>query len=128
MKRPERKRPHRQKRLTDASVIDLAAVSANARYVGSREHKSGPSFAGQPAPRSDASICDASLNDRQTEIQNWLRAALQSGQVGAPIENGFPRYVWHIQDNAAYEARLTNRERGEYKGYPIDFDECPIHL
>jgi hypothetical protein len=31
---------------------------------------------------------------------------------------GFPRYVWYLEGDVLCEARLTNRENGEYHGYP----------
>ncbi len=93
-------------------------------YVGSSEHKSYPSFAGPPKLRSDASKCDPALGD-QSQLTAWLRAAVASGDFGAPWEGGFPKYVWYRDGQQWYEARLTNREQGEYKGYPLKQDELP---
>src|SRR5580658_6772645 len=126
MKRPERRRVQRHGRTAPPQEVDLAAVAQRAVYVGSPEHKMTPSFAGHPAPRSDASICDASLANQRNLVQSWLREALRLGNCGGVWEGQFPRYVWRKTDQEAHEARLTNRLTGEYKGYPIGLDECPI--
>src|SRR5262245_25354045 len=46
----------------------------------------------------------------------WLVGFLPNGTK-------FPRLVWHLQDETLYEARLSNRELGEYHGYPLE-DRC----
>ncbi|WP_327106169.1 hypothetical protein [Nonomuraea glycinis] len=96
-------------------------------YVGSGEHKSYPSFAGQPRLRADASKCDPEYKDAD-EITDWLRQAIACGNVGAPWEGEFPRYVWRGLDDVIYEARLVNRELGQYKGYPLTSSERPEGL
>jgi hypothetical protein len=104
--------------------VDLALVARNSRYLGSPEHKDAPSFAGQPRPRADASICDQRLNDAE-EITRWLRIAINKGAFGRLWEGDFPRYVWYKAGETVYEGRLINRELGEYKGYPLERDEWP---
>ena len=123
MRATKRRRP-RRKKLLDAGVLDLHEVAAGATYVGSSEHKRHPSFAGPPKLRSDASQCDPSLGDRD-QLTRWLRDAIRRGRVGAPIEGQFPRYVWISRGEDSYEARLLNREQGQYKGYPVSSDEVP---
>jgi len=105
--------------------VDLAAVARRVSYVGSPEHKDTPSFAGQPKPRADASICDANLAGKQIEITKWLKNAIQEGRVSAYWEGEFPRYVWHKVAEVVYQARLVNRELGQYKGFPLNDDEWP---
>jgi hypothetical protein len=95
----------------------VEAIEA-ARYVGSPEHKTFPSFAGPPVPRADASKCDPDLADPQ-ELSDWLRAAMRAGNIGGPWEQNYPRYVWHSQGGDFFEGRLTNATQGEYKGYPL---------
>lgn len=126
MKRPERKRVQRHQRTAPPQGVDLAAVADEVRYVGSPEHKTTPSFAGHPAPRSDASLCDPDLANQRDLVQSWLRDALRRGDCGGIWEGRFPRYVWRKTHEEAHEARLTNSSTGEYKGYPIALDECPI--
>ena len=104
---------------------DLDALSAKVRYVGSPEHKRAPCPAGHPSPRADASICDSALIEQWETVQSWLRSALKRGDCGGGWESGFPQYVWHREGDQCYEARLTNRTKGEYKGYPIGPEEWP---
>ena len=94
-------------------------------YVGSPEHKDAPSFAGQPRPRADATICDRSFLDRLDEINEWLERAIRAGCIGEPWEGDFPRYVWYREGIEVYEARLVNRGQGQYKGYALRREEWP---
>lgn len=114
--------------MATVAPTDLAAAARKAVYVGSPEHKDGPSFAGHPRPRADASICDASLAGKQKELTRWLRTAIRKGSVSELVENGFPRYAWHRVSGTVYEARLVNSGSGEYKGYPLNRDEWPAGL
>ncbi|MFC0552239.1 hypothetical protein ACFFHJ_15230 [Planotetraspora thailandica] len=127
MRAPKRRRPLRRTPQTPPDGISLADLAQRASYVGSGEHKSYPSFAGTPKLRADASKCDPRFAD-PAEITGWLRQTIACGNVGAPWEGEFPRYAWHRLDNVIYEARLVNRELGQYKGYPLDPDEWPEKL
>ena len=126
MQRPQRKRIGRHSRTAPPEGTDLNAVAGRVRYLGSPEHKTTLSFAGRPAPRADATLCDPRLHDRRNQVESWLAEAIRRGDCGGPWENGFPRYVWRREVGVTYEARLSNQQRGEYKGYPIDSDQCPI--
>lgn len=128
MRATRRKRPLVRQIVEPPAGTDLAKLAERAVYVGSPEHKSAPSFAGPPKPRGDASCCDQSLNQARSRVNAWLKKALRRGAVGAPWEGDFPRYVWHRQGDVVFEARLTNREAGEYKGYPLLQDEWPDGL
>lgn len=107
--------------------MDLAAIASCVSYVGSPEHKDAPSFAGWPAPRADATICDRSWRDRQTEITGLLQQAILAGSVGSPWEGPrpYPRYVWAVVSGEVFEARLVNSETGQYKGYGLAPEERP---
>lgn len=105
--------------------VDLLHLAERVRYVGSPEHKDTPSFAGQPKPRADATICDRSWVSKLPQLDSWLRSALARGAVGAPWEGDFPRYVWFKEGNVVYEARLVNSVTGEYKGYELEHNEWP---
>lgn len=124
MRAPKRHRPPRRQRSDPPTGIELDKLAARASYVGSPEHKTYPSFAGPARLRADASKCDPRLGDR-AELTGWLREAIAGGQVGAPWEGDFPRYVWHRKDNTVYEGRLVNSELGQYKGYPLQPAEWP---
>jgi len=103
----------------------LLRLAERARYVGSPEHKDTPSFAGQPKPLVDATICDRSFIDKLPQLSSWLRPALTRGAVGAPCEGDFPRYVWFKEYDVVCEARLVNSGTGAYKGYALEPDEWP---
>jgi hypothetical protein len=104
--------------------VDLKDAAAVARYVGSSEHKSYPSFAGSPKLRADASKCPPKLA-RPSELTAWLREAIAAAQCGPPYQGGFPKYAWYRHGDTWFEARLVNKDQGEYKGYPIRDEECP---
>jgi hypothetical protein len=117
-----RRRPLRRVVCLPPPEINLVRVADVARYVGSPEHKTAPSFAGPLKPRVDASRCDPKLADAD-ELTGWLREGLRLGHVGAPFEGEFPRYVWVRRDGTVYEGRLVNMVPGHYKGYPLRPDE-----
>ena len=102
--------------------FDLGQVADEVEYVGSVEHKRYPSFAGQPRPRADATLCEPKFKDAAV-LTEWLASAVRAGQVGAPWEAGFPRYVWVWQDDQWFEARLVNQVLGQYKGYALGSDD-----
>ena len=79
-------------------------------------------FAGPFNPRADASKCDPEPAD-QEELTRWLREAIVAGQCGQLWEGDFPRYAWCQHGGVTYEARLSNPELGQYKGYPLEPDE-----
>lgn len=124
MRAPKRHRP-RLRAIAAPSTADLPTVARSCSYVGSPEHKRSQSFAGQPRPRADASICDIRLADKQSEVQRWLQESVRAGLVSEMLENGFPRYVWRREGATVFEARLVNSGSGEYKGYPLNPDEWP---
>lgn len=123
MRAQQRKRP-RKREVYVPFGTDLKSLASRAEYVGSVEHKDYPSFAGQPRPRRDASLCPRWIKD-QDMVRGWLRSAISQGAVGAPWEGEFPRYVWYKHDSTVFEGRLTERRQGAYKGYPIDEAEWP---
>jgi hypothetical protein len=121
---------HRHRRgAVDVPVdVDLGTLASRVSYVGSAEHKTYPSQAGQPRPRADATKCDPDLHGDFDRLTDWLRAAVRAGAVGAPWEGDFPRYIWVRQDGVCYEGRLVNRGQGTYKGYEISEDRWPVVL
>lgn len=128
MRTPSRQRAMRRSLLAPPPGVNLQDVASKLKYVGSPEHKSRPSFAG-PAPklRSDASKCDPSLGNAR-QLTGWLRNGLKEGNLGAPWEGSFPRYIWYFGKGQWYEGRLVNRDQGHYKGYPVDADQLPNGL
>jgi hypothetical protein len=124
MRSPSRRNP-RYRDIDPPDDADLGMIAAKVEYIGSPEHKRAPSFAGPPSPRPDASICDSRFLDMQDELTRWLRDAIQRGAVSAHFEGGYPRYAWFKDGDVVYEARLVNRGKGTYKGYPLETDEWP---
>jgi hypothetical protein len=57
---------------------DLEALSTRVSYVGSVEHKRYHSFAGQPRPRADATLCDPRFKDASVLTQ-WLAEGIRAG-------------------------------------------------
>lgn len=110
---------------------ETAILAEVIRYVGSSEHKRFPNPLVPPTLRSDASDCDEldpELSQDPARLTRVLRAAMQRGQVDRILEGRFPRKVWGrilLSTGAVglFEARLTNRETGEYKGYFIAEDD-----
>lgn len=92
-------------------------------YVPSPEHKQHLTEAGPGKLRSDASACPKELSSATAVA--WLRSAVRDRRVSAAFEGDFPRYVWARVDDDVYEARLTNSDQGQYKGYPILPNEAP---
>jgi hypothetical protein len=112
----------RRKCILPPPGVDLSVLAERVKYVGSPEHKAYPSFAGPPKPRAEATLCDPTLND-QVELTGWIASGLRAGQIGAPWEVDFPRYVWLEIDSVWYEGRLVNPVQGWYKGYALRDEE-----
>lgn len=94
--------------------VDVSAVAANCRYVGSPYHARGSSGHRRP----DASLCPADLSGDHRRVEAWLRESVRAGRTGA-WERGFPKYVWHKHDETVFEARQGAPGSGEYHGYPL---------
>lgn len=129
MKAPKRKRPlarvFMSPKLDEEALKELAE---KVHYHGSPEHKRHPSFAGPPAPRATASLCDPSFANKQDLLTAWLREAVANGQIGQVWDDDFPRNVWLKKSGIFYEARLVNRGNGGYKGWPLEEFEAPEEL
>ena len=129
MRAPHRRRPlARQLASWRANRELLRDLEKRVSYVGSPEHKDMPSFAGQPRPRADASLCPRELTRDRVKAESWLREAIRRGAVSELREGEFPRYVWFEQEGIVYEGRLVNRGLGEYKGYPLEPGQSPRGL
>lgn len=120
MRRPDRQRHFFRGKIEEApDGVVLIDVARKVKFFGSVEHKSTPSFAGQPRPRADCELCPPEYHDQQKEMTRWLKEAIRSSKISGPWENGFPRYVWVKKDNKVFVARLTNQGLGHYKGWPV---------
>lgn len=103
---------------------DLTELAERVRYEGSPEHTDFPKFGMQPRLRADASCCPRTIRELN-QVNRMLRTAIRKGAISAQWDGGFPRYVWHKQDDTVFEARLVNRGLGSYKGYPLGSKEWP---
>ena len=100
--------------------VALQLIITRVRYTGSPYHRSPGSKAGAIVKRAGlTSKCPPTwTNAAATEA---LRLAIREVRVSCFWEGaGFPRYVWHLEGDVLYEARLTNRDNGEYHGYPLE--------
>src|SRR5580700_8619947 len=122
---PPLRRFQKPKERLQLDSAQIAHAVRNARYTGSPEHKTAPSFAGMLRPKATNSICPPSLSRQGAKLKEWLRDAIRRGWIGAPLLDGFPRHAWYKDGDSWYEARLTNQSLGEYKGWPISVSELP---
>lgn len=105
---------------------ELATPATRAKYLGSIEHKSYPSPAGDPSPRRDASKCPRLEEHRWPELTEALRTSIRVGCVSDTFDpGGFPRYVWGKLDGQYYEARHLSTPGDAYKAYPVEHFELP---
>jgi hypothetical protein len=84
---------------------------------------------GAPASRRwpHASKCPPHWD--QPSATRALRESLRAGRVSTDWYGNFPRFVWHLEGETLYEARLSNRELGEYHAYPLeDRREWPVNI
>lgn len=120
---PERRVPNPRRRLRKI-VPKLEEISRCVSYQGSPDHKTAQYYNNElPRPRADAEKCPPNLCHSKEEYQKivaLLREAIKNGFVSDAFEGNFPRFVWSnaLGDGIVYEARLTNKEQGIYKGYP----------
>jgi hypothetical protein len=99
------------------AAMQLAATKV--RYTGSPYHRSPGSKAGPIVPRVGlTSRCPPDWTN--LDATRVLRLAITEGRVSMFWEHGYPRYVWHLDGDVLYEARLTNSGNGEYHGYPLE--------
>lgn len=108
---------------------DQAALSAAANgavYQRSEYHCPGPK--GEP-PRlraKPASLCPRVWAD--AEATGALRRSIMDGRVSEVWEDGFPRFVWHLDGTVVYEARHTRGPHGTFHAYPIESFQAPTGL
>jgi hypothetical protein len=102
-----------------AFTAAMKAAATNAKYTGSPYHRPPGSKPGEVAYRTGlSSRCPPSWNN--IEATRVLRNAILDGRVSVAWHNGYPRQVWHLEDDVLYEAMLTNSGNGEYHAYPLE--------
>jgi hypothetical protein len=90
-------------------------------YRSSPYHRvAGSQMGGFPAGRRwpHASKCPPTW-DRESATRA-LREAIRAVMVSADWDGDFPKVVWYLEEETLYEARLSNRELGEYHAYPLE--------
>jgi len=112
-------------------------------FVGSTEHKNRPSRWGPPTLPCGKALCRPHIGDDEVErvLVIAFARAIERGACSRARENGWPRYLWgrdsfrtlsHGVLTEVWEARLTNRESGWYKAYPVTLEahalEMPHHV
>ena len=124
---PKRQGNNPKRRLAPRDELDaedLRRLARETRYVGSALHKSKPGdygFTPPTSPRPDKSLCDGKRIVKKREAMELFRQGLSRGMVSPYAKNGFPKYVWAVdQDNEVYEAKV-GRDRG-YHGYALNAD------
>jgi hypothetical protein len=116
----------------DVYLPKLKRAAATALYAGSPYHRvTGSPMGGVPAGRRwpHASKCPPIWDERSAT--QALREAIRAGRVSADWDedSNFPRLVWHLDGETLYEARLSNKELGEYHAYPLeDRREWPANI
>lgn len=108
------------------SQQELHRIADEVRYLGSAHHKRVPAdygFHGPPSPRPHKSLCDSKRVIRRDEAKRLLIDGLRLGMVSTYRMNGYPKYVWSVdQDGEPYEAKLGHEGRS-YHGYRLGFDD-----
>jgi hypothetical protein len=110
----------------------LKNAAETVQYRGSPYHRvAGSTMGGHSTSRRwpHASKCPPTW-DRQSATRA-LREAIRAVRVSADWDEGsnFPKFIWHLEGETLYEARLSNRELGEYHAYPLeDRREWPVNI
>ena len=138
-KRPKPRPPRAGTLVQGVDEATLNEMANRVAYKGSPKHKFGmwEGGVGRPGPnpttideaRTDppvepyAMICPEKWNHRIAAATGLLRAAIRRGQIGHPVDNGLPEYVWARDPDdpsIVYKARrLSAPDDSAYKAYPL---------
>ena len=95
--------------------------------MGSAHHKSKPAdygFTPPTSPRPNKSLCDRKRIVRKEEAKALFLQGLSRGMVSRYAKNGFPKYVWAVdQYGEVYEAKVGSLDGQSYHGYALSADE-----
>jgi hypothetical protein len=125
MKRPQRKEDNKIGKqfalLKSTAGLDLDSLAQRVTYTGNAKHKKTPWFGGAPRPDTQGTLCPNELHDQQVNITAWLREAVLKGAIDHRYAggDGFPQHIWYMDGATMYEAKLDDRYRGTYHGYPL---------
>ena len=94
--------------------VDIGALVDDVRYHGSEYHCAQKPQQWMPQKTK----CPEDIDDAQALM--LLRKGMKFGVFSANLDGRWPKQVWAVDDSGrVYEAQLTNREVGEYHGYPM---------
>lgn len=138
--RPSSRPPRAGSPVRNVAQSVLDEMAGQAVYVGSPKHKRG-SYAGQvgtPGPRPTTveqartspptppytMLCPLKWNQRaeSKEATTLLHSAISRGQIGHPVQDGLPEYVWARDPedpSIVYAARRLTSPTFGYKAYPL---------
>ena len=76
------------------------------------------------SPRPGATLCDEAGVTHKQVARELLRAGIEMGMVSRQMRDGWPQNIWAVSDDSVpFEAELENPLKGEYHGYPMQFDD-----
>lgn len=145
LKRPPSRLPSSGDPVKNAKTLDLEAMASQAIYIPSDKHKrgvftdqSGHRQIGKPGVRATTvdeaeeekpsppftMICPERWNGRHPsrEATTLLRQAIRRGQIGHPMTDGLPQWVWARDPEdpkTVYAARRLSVPANGYKAYPL---------
>lgn len=122
---PRRGKNQREYKLDGNATQDrLDAIAKRVTFVASpyhirRSHKADTRRRGY----NSASICEVDWSDG--EKTGCLRSGIRLGNVSEAPAGEFPKHVWYPDPKTGriFQATCTNRQTGEYHGYPLDEHE-----
>lgn len=127
------KRPNQIPQRQPLTSVEIA----QAKYVGSAEHKSQAWWGGLPRAyvkkdgtasrpkKQKTTICPLVSNADRERATEWVRQALKGGSVRFyEGDKDFPKHIWYEDSNGQYWFGFcVNGVSGEYKGWPIEREE-----
>jgi hypothetical protein len=124
MKKPEHHRKRPRELHPSISEIDLNSLAERVTYEGSPKHKRSPKYFSNPEFRSSGSICPPVITHDLPKIMEWLRIGIQKGAISS-LRGEYPQNIWYLDGEILFEAVLTNKENGQYHGFPLEPFEWP---
>ena len=123
---PVRNANNPKRRIAPQGSFDPDHLVRRPRYLGSPHHKKYPAdygFNPPTAPRPHKSLCDGKRIVTLGEAEVLFRNGMKYGMVSRHEVNGFPKYVWTVDENGdVYEAKLGHDGRS-YHGYRLGADD-----
>jgi len=124
MRNPDRRRPPPKAIRQTEDPSYWLWLGSRVWYGGSIYHKRHASWLGGARPRADASICPAEISREIADV--WLKQGARNGWISDLRSGDFPTYIWYrTEDGKFFTAKITEKESGEYHGYPEWQDVFP---